>query len=325
MERPMKLPLPSLTALRAFESAARFDSFTRAADELCVTHGAVSRQVTALEADLDVALFERKKGSMRLTARGLQLQSEVSASFLRIAEAVDRVRHRPAPGRPLRISAPPAFSVRWLIPRLSVFQHQNPSINVSLTSSVSAPDFVTDEYDLAIRRFGSPPPKGYAVALFDEISIPVCHVDLLASLRGPFDFDRLVKHVKLVRVSAEPRGWEKWAKKWHVDLTKAKYVDVELTYLAVQAALEGLGLTLLPLALASDDMARGILAAPLGPLQIDSSTYFVVSARKPAEHSPAARCIEWLKSEGKAAPQRDVASGVLPNSPALPKHGQAPG
>jgi LysR family glycine cleavage system transcriptional activator len=293
----MKLRLPSLTALRAFESAARFENFTRAAEELSVTHGAVSRQIAALENELGVPLFERRHGTIRLTPRGLQLRDEVTASFLRLGEATERVRHRSPADRPLRMSAPPAFSVRWLIPRLSMFQHRHPSIDVSLASSVAPPDFSNDDYDLAIRRFDRMPPCGHAVALFDEVSIPVCHVDLLQRLPRPLDFARLVRSARLMRVAAEPRGWDKWARHWHADLSRARFVDVELTYLAMQAALEGLGVALLPLALASDDIARGVLAAPLGPLQLDGSTYFVVSAGKPAARSAAARCIEWLRLE----------------------------
>lgn len=300
----MKLRLPSLTALRAFESAARFENFTRAGEELSVTHGAVSRQIAALESDLGMALFERKHGMVRLTSCGLQLRDEVTASFLRIAAATERVRQRSPSQDCLRLNAPPAFSVRWLIPRLSTFQRRYPAIDVSLTSSVAMPQFPNDEYDLAIRRFNKMPTSGYAVALFDEISIPVCHVDLLSqSLRRPPDIAQLMKAARFIRVAGEPRGWRKWARSWQADLTQAKYVDVELTYLAVQAALEGLGVALLPLALASDDIARGVLAAPLGTQAVDKSRYYVVSAMKPPRCSVAARAIEWLQAEGAASMQ----------------------
>lgn len=305
----MKLRLPSLTALRAFESAARFENFTRAGEELAVTHGAISRQIAVLESDLGMALFERQHGMVRLTACGLQLRDEVTASFLRIAAATERVRQRSPSQSLLRLNAPPAFSVRWLIPRLSTLQRSYPTIDVSLTSSVAPPDFQNDEYDLAIRRFNRIPVSGYAVALFDEISIPVCHVDLLAApTRRPPDITHLLKTSRLIRVAGEPRGWRKWARTWQADLSQARYVDVELTYLAVQAALEGLGVALLPLALASDDIARGVLAAPLGSQPVDRSRYYVVSAIKPPRRSAAARTIEWLQAEGASAMKAALAT-----------------
>jgi len=300
----MQMRLPSLTALRAFESAARLENFTRAGEELSVTHGAVSRQIAVLERELGMALFDRQHGMVRLTACGLQLRDEVTSSFMRISAATERVRQRSPSQNLLRLNAPPAFSVRWLIPRVSTFQRLHPAVDVSLTSSVAPPQFPNDEYDLAIRRFNKAPTSGYAVALFDEISIPVCHVDLLVSSpsqRRPMDLAKLMKLARFVRVAGEPRGWKKWAKTWRADLSQARYVDVELTYLAVQAALEGLGLALLPLALASDDIARGVLAAPLGSQQVDHSRYYVVSGMKPPRRSAAARNIEWLQAEGAAS------------------------
>jgi LysR family transcriptional regulator, glycine cleavage system transcriptional activator len=294
----MKLPLPSLTALRAFESAARFQSFSRAAEELSVTHGAVSRQVAALEAQLGVALFDRGRGLVRLTQRGLQLRDEVTSAFLRLSEATEKVRERPRGRRSLRLSAPPAFSVRWLIPRLSVFQRRHPQLDVSLASSVAPADFAAGEYDLAIRLLPRKPPGGHAVRLFGETSVPVCHVDLLPGGGAPVDLPRLLRQARLIRVAAEPRGWARWAANRRADLGSARFLDVELTYLSVQAALEGLGIALLPLALVADDIARGVLAAPLGVAPIDDTSYFVLAAARPAPRSAAARCIDWLQAEG---------------------------
>jgi LysR family glycine cleavage system transcriptional activator len=294
--------LPSLTSLRAFESAARLENFTRAGEELSVTHGAISRQIGVLERELGMSLFERQHGMVRLTACGLQLRDELTSSFMRISAATERVRQRSPRQNLLRLNAPPAFSVRWLIPRVSTFQRLNPAVEISLTSSVAPPQFPNDNYDLAIRRFNKEPTSGYAVALFDEISIPVCHVDLLGpSQRRPADIAQLMKLARFVRVEGEPRGWKKWAKTWRADISSARYVDVEMTYLAVQAALEGLGVALLPLALASDDIARGVLTAPLGLQQVDRSRYFVLSGMKPPSRSVSARTIDWLQSEGAEA------------------------
>lgn len=298
----MKLSLPPLHALRAFEAAARLESFAQAAEELAVTPGAVSRQIAALEAELQVRLFERAHRRVRLTRSGLKLRDEVTASFLRLAEAVEGVRRGGRSAHRLRVSAPPAFSLRWLIPRLPAFQAAHPAVDVGLTTSVAPPDFESGAYDLAVRRYDRAPAGGqHAVALFDELSIPVCHPDLVRGRPLPLDWPALLRMARLVRVAGEPRGWPKWARAWRCDMAAARLLDVELTYLAVQAALEGLGVALLPLALVADDIARGALVAPLGPKRIDASTYFVVAAHAPKRGSAAARMVDWLRREGDAS------------------------
>jgi LysR family glycine cleavage system transcriptional activator len=296
----MRFHLPPLTSLRAFEAAARHESFTRAAEELAVTHGAVSRQIAHLEAWLGHALFERLHKSVRLNERGSRLRDELTASFMRISAATDAARRRSRGTVLLRVSAPPAFSVRWLIPRLGVFQRAHPGIEVSLSNSVAAPDFHRDEYDLAIRRMSRRPSNHYATRLFAEVSVPICHVDLVEGVQCPLHPRDLLQRFRLLRVAHEPRGWAKWAKVWGVDIASARFVDVEHTYLAVQAALEGLGVALLPLALASDDMFRGVLVAPAGATRLDASSYYVFAAKAPARASAERLIMDWLLKEAQA-------------------------
>ncbi len=304
----MKIVLPPLRALRAFESAARHESFSLAAHELAVTHGAISRQVALLEAHLGVLLFDRGHRQVRLTSAGMALRDEVTASLLRIAAATARVRERGERTLRLRVNAPPAFSVRWLIARLSGFQREQPSIEVSLTSSVAAPDFGLGLYDLAIRRFDRPPRQIASRALFAEHSIPVARASLeLRATRSRTLSSRasqLLPQARLIRVAGEPRGWASWSRRWGVNLAKARYLDVEQTYLAVQAMMEGLGLALLPYSLIMDDLDRGVLQAPLGHCPIDDSRYYLTSAQVPRAASALARLIEHLLKEGRAVTRR---------------------
>lgn len=286
--------LPPLTALRAFEAAARHESFTRAAAELRVTHGAVSRQVAGLEAHLGVRLFERRHRQVRLTPVGAELRDDLTPAFQRIAEAARRVGRSRRGARELRLSAPPAFSVRWLMPRLAAFHARHPGTRVTLTTSFAPPDFASDEYDVAVRLLARAPSDLHAVALFDEFSVPVCRADLLAGGPGPLSLEGLLHASPLIRVATEPRGWDKWARVRGLDLAGARFLDVEWTYLAAQAVLDGLGTALLPRAIAADDLERGVLAMPLGPEPVDASRYFVLSAEPPAPGSPAARLIDWL-------------------------------
>ena len=304
----MKIILPPLNSLRVFESAARHESFSVAARELAVTHGAVSRQVALLEEHLGTLLFERGHRQVRLTRAGSALRDEVTASLLRIAAATARVRDRQEGSQRLRVSAPPAFSVRWLIPRLSVFQKDRPAIEVSLSSSVAAPDFGNGLYDLAIRRLDRAPRQVHARPLFPEHSIPVARVGsgitAQPALRGRSRsmqtvFNDLIRDSRLIRVAGEPRGWAAWASRWAINLGKARFIEVEQTYLSVQAVMEGLGVALLPYSLVCDDIDRGVLHPPLGTYPIDSSSYYLLTARPARRGTALALLGDHLERQGQ--------------------------
>lgn len=305
----MKMILPPLNSLRAFESAARHESFTSAARELAVTHGAISRQVALLEEHLGILLFERGHRQVRLTRAGSALRDEVTASLLRISAATARVRDRQDAGQRLRVSAPPAFSVRWLIPRLSVFQKDRPAIEVSLSSSVAAPDFGSGLYDLAIRRLDRAPRQIHARPLFAEHSIPVaragtgCVTQLGRQGRNrslQACFNDLIRDSRLIRVAGEPRGWAAWASRWAINLGKARFVEVEQTYLSVQAVMEGLGVALLPYSLVCDDLDRGVLHRPLGTYPIDMSSYYLLTAHPTRRETALAQLGDHLQRQGQA-------------------------
>lgn len=301
----MKFRLPPLHALRAFEAASRHESFTQAAEELSVTPGAISRHVANLERELGVELFRREYRAVRLTRAGLVLRDELTNAFSRMASAIQRIQAPVKGKRYLRISAPPAFSVRWLIPKLADFQKTYPDVVISLSNSVASPDFASDQYDLAIRRFSRLPKTGlHAMTLFDEMSVPVCHAELIKSADAPISWIDLLSQAPLLRVGAEPRGWAKWAKMWQVDLAQARFIDVEQTYLAVQAVIDGLGVALLPLALVYDDVKRGLLDMPLGLRKIDASRYYAVTNSPPARGSPKRCMLDWLERQGEAFARR---------------------
>lgn len=142
--------LPPLNAVRTFEAAARLESFSAAADELCVTHGAVSRQVGQLEAWLGHNLFERRGRRVVLTAPGRAYLSEISAALDRIALATDE-QLRVTRQQIIRVNAPTTFALRWLLPQLSNFQLTNPAVEIRLTTSDEPIERLRDECDVAIR------------------------------------------------------------------------------------------------------------------------------------------------------------------------------
>src|SRR3954465_4538591 len=143
--------LPPLNALKAFDAAARHLSFTAAAAELNVTHGAVSRQVAALEEELKQRLFVRGARGLKLTPGGAQFANGVGAAFDSLRSPVEQMRRDGATGG-LRVSVPPTLAMRWLIPRMSALHHAHPRLRIDLTTSTEPVDFEGGLYDAAIRR-----------------------------------------------------------------------------------------------------------------------------------------------------------------------------
>ncbi len=186
--------LPPLNAIKAFEVTARLLSFTKAGAELNVTYGAISRQVTQLERSLGVTLFQRANSQLLLTEAGKALLDEVSPALDRIATAVYRLKHNPSPVT-IVVNAPPTFTLRWLIPRLSTFHTRHPSINIRVTTSttsLSPIDFASHEYNIAIRGGQKAFPGMSSRRFLSETIVVVCHPDLLEKLRlaSPADLEK---------------------------------------------------------------------------------------------------------------------------------------
>jgi LysR family glycine cleavage system transcriptional activator len=169
----MRDRLPPLHALRTFEVAARHLSYSRAAEELNVTHSAVSRQIRVLEEYLDAELFQRSGRAMLLTNTGERLYTHVREGFGRLQDGVGELRAK-ARRRVLTIGVLPGFAVRWLVPRLPGFSRAHPDTVVNLRASMTLTDFSREEVDLAIRFGPGSWPGLNAEKLLDEHLIPVC-------------------------------------------------------------------------------------------------------------------------------------------------------
>lgn len=288
--------LPPLNALRAFEAAARHESFTRAAVELHVTHGAVSRQVALLETWLGSTLFTRARSQVTLTETGSRYLSDVTPALDRIAVASSQVRDRPDVGA-LLVSAPPTFTMRWLIPRMSAFQRQHAAVEVKLTTSLAAVDFTQHHYDLAIRGAIAPLAGCRALPFMTETIVPVCHADLLErGLRVPAD---LAAHT-LIAYATEPYAWADWLAAAGVPgLQPASIQGFEQMYFALQAAAEGLGVVLVPLFLVADDIIAGRLCAPFGTLAAKQRVYYANLPQRTEPGATVQAFCEWLQREGQ--------------------------
>lgn len=293
----MTRKLPPLNAARAFEVAARHVSFTKAAEELHVTHGAVSRQVALLEAWLGTALFRRTASQLSLTDAGRGYAAELTSLFDRLAVSSMHLMQQAAPTM-LRVNAPPTFTMRWLIARLMGFQRMRPEVEVQMTTSLAPVNFQENGYDIAIRGAQEPLPGCRSTPFMTELIVPVCHVDLQESggLREPAD---LARHT-LVNYATEPFPWHAWLAQAGVpDIKPAGVLNFEQMYFALQAAAEGLGVVLVPLFLVVDDIIAGRLCAPFGLLAAMRRRYFVNLALTPQKTQIADAFCGWLMREGR--------------------------
>ena len=199
--------LPPLNALKAFEAAGRHGSFTLAAEELRVTHGAVSRHVQALEAWLGVPLFERHNRRVVLTEAGRSYLAEIGAALDRVALATARQLER-GQARVLHVNTLATFTLRWLIPRLHAFQRAHPAIEVRLTTSTVPLAELAGPYDVAIRGGPDSRPGHVGQEFLTEERIPVCSPALLARLPLA-DPSQLARHT-LLHAATLPGIWPQW-------------------------------------------------------------------------------------------------------------------
>ena len=302
--------LPPLNALRAFEAAARHESFTRAAGELRVTHGAVSRQVQVLEDWLGRSLFERRNRRVALTEAGTAYLAEVGAALDRIAVATARAAERGAP-RLLRVNALATFALRWLIPRLSAFQLAHPAIEVRLTTSNARLPDVPEPFDVAIRGGPDQVPGHLARLFLSEARIPGCSPALLE--RTPLRQVEDLRQHTLLHAATLPGVWPQWLLAAGVpDLEPERSVTLEHFYLTLQAALDGLGVAMGPTALVADDIAAGRLVMPFSGPVLPARSYFTYVPEARAD-DPAVRAFyDWLLRAARPANAAVRAGSEMP-------------
>lgn len=288
--------LPSLLALRCFEVAARLENFSRAAEELHLTHGAVSRAVRLLEDELDVALFERRSRRVFLTDAGRTLAQAVGNGLDLMRQAVGELRASARQRRRWVLSCEPTLLMRWLIPRWPDFQARYPDIDVHLVAG-GGPFSFSSGIDLAIRRDDFPRPADYhAEHLFAEKVGPVCRPDKVAAwfttkqAGAPFKAGAPRLHTR-TRLGA----WSEWAKTADQPVPDTPGQTFEHFYFSLQAAVAGLGVAIGPWHLVCGDLDSGVLVAPLGFVE-DGSRYCLLSPQPVLPGSPQADVLAWLRT-----------------------------
>ena len=290
--------LPPLNAIKAFEAAARLGSFTRAAEELGVTHGAVSRQIHLLEEWLGISLFLRTSRNAMPTRAGTDLLAEAGPALDRLASASLRVRSGEALGV-LHISALPTFAMRWLIPRLPEFQREHPALETRIVTASTPAEQFRMGVDVVVSGPARQP--GWIGSRFlGEAYLPLLSPGLMKQrpLRSPAD---LAQHT-LLHAATRRQMWLRWLTAAGVpDLKPARDQVFEHFYFAIQAAIEGLGVAVGPLALVGDELREGRLVAPIKEPAIRTRGYFVYAPETNSEAPAITALRQWLVGAGSLA------------------------
>ncbi|ALM84146.1 LysR family transcriptional regulator [Bordetella sp. N] len=289
-----------LNAVRAFLAAARRQSFTLAAADLHVTHGAVSRQVKSLEEYLGVALFERSVRQVRLTAAGQRFLADAGPALDQVAAAARQVMAQAA-GRAVRINVRPTFAVRWLIPRLSDFVAQYPGIEPRILTSIAPPDASDVTYDIAIRRGLEHWPDSLAMHPFlEDEALLVGAPRLMRGVTEPAALAALT----LLEAKTRKTDWDDWKKHAGIRRLRPKaQILFDHSHFVLQAAIDGLGFTIAPISLLANDLAEGRLACPLPDLRLPMGRYYY--GIHPSANSETHLFSRWLDSQARQ-PARPV-------------------
>jgi DNA-binding transcriptional LysR family regulator len=294
---------PPLNALRTFEAFGRNGSMTRAASELCVTHGAVSRQIAALQASLGVALVSGPRHALTLTEAGVELAERLTPAFSAISDAVGGVRQGAA--REIEISCLGTFALKWLIPRLPGFLDAHPEVRVRLSESYAAVDYRRDRFDGAIR-----------IVEPDQQHARTEATRFLAQHQGPVGAPAVMaKFQTLDEIASAPRlrsatfrqAWPAWSALAGVDLpATTNEREFAHNHSLVEAAVAGLGVAIAPWAFVAPDVMAGRLAAPFGFVQRPSWFAFL----RPQGRKDAAvdGFRDWLVAEGERSPPPPIPS-----------------
>jgi LysR family glycine cleavage system transcriptional activator len=287
--------LPPLNALKAFEAAARHGSLTSAAQELCVTQGAVSQQVKTLEADLGCRLFAREHRRVVITAAGQSYLAVVRDVFDRLAVGTENLLQQHNAGV-LTVSTSPNFASKWLVHRLGRFAEQHPSIDLRVAASLQHVDFAREDIDLAIRHGDGAWPSLHVTKLCVEELFPVCSPTVMRGRRALRSVADLKYHT-LLHVD-ERRDWGVW-----LDAANASGVDFSRgpifnqASMAIDAAIDGQGVALARSALVAWDLGAGRLVRPFKLSLKVPYSYWIVCPKATAALPKIATFREWLLAE----------------------------
>lgn len=299
----MARKIPSLQALSCFEAAARHESYTRAATELALTQGAVSRQIAALEGFLGIALFRRTRHGVALTPAGAAYARQVAGRLEGLERDTLDAMALPASGGALHLAAVPTFATRWLLPRLPALAEAHPDITLHVETQTRPFMFAETGHDAALYA-GTPQQVTHwagtrATLLMAEAVLPVASPALLAARRrwAPRDLAGL----PLLQQSTRPEAWRQWFEAMGVTAPRALHGPrYELFSMLAVAAAQGMGVALIPRMLVQDELARGELCVACDKPLRGQRGYYLVTPAVEHERPAIAHFRAWLLAQAGA-------------------------
>jgi len=293
-DRTMLRRLPPLNALKAFEAAARSESITRAAEELCVTQGAVSQQVKALEATLGIKLFSRERQRLVITEAGREYLAVARDALDRIAVGTERLVQRQRSGV-LTISISPDFAAKWLVHRLGRFAQSHPDIDLRVSATAHHVDFAREDVDIAVRHGDGKWPGLEVVRLCSEQLFPVCSPKVLSRRNRITTASDLLKF-PLLRLD-DWKTWTRWFEAAGIADAVPHGPTLNSASMLIDAAVDGQGIALARTALAAWDLINGRLVRPIDVSLRMPNTYWIVCPKVTSSVPKIATFRDWLLAE----------------------------
>ena len=286
--------LPPLNGLKAFEAAARSESFTRAAEELNVTQGAVSHQVKALEDTLGLRLFHRERQRLILTEAGRDYLAVIRDALDQIAVGTERLLQRQESGN-LTVSTSPDFAAKWLVNRLSRFSEKHPDVDLRVSATTHYVDFARDDVDIAIRHSDGNWPGLDVQRLYSERLFPVCSPKLVAGRNRITKAADLLKF-PLLRLE-DAKNWTRLLEAAGVKATVGPGPVLNRASMLIDAAIDGQGIALARTALAAWDLINGRLVRPVDFSLRMANTYWIVCPKSVSSVPKIATFRNWVLAE----------------------------
>jgi DNA-binding transcriptional LysR family regulator len=292
----MRRKIPSTAWLTAFESAARHQSYTRAADELALTQSAVCRQIGSLEEFLGLRLFRRSSRGVALTEAGQRYQRVVARRLAEVEQDTVDLMSQGSEGSVLELAVVPTFGARWLVPRLADFQAAHPAIRIDLSAQSRPFLFEDTPFDAAIYAGERIWPGTQGLFLMQEVLAAVCKPGLVPRARKlrAADWAKL----PLLQQGTRTHHWRRWfaAQGLRVDgdMSGPRF---ELFSMSIEAAVHGLGVALVPRVLVEDELARGLLADLSGGFEAGDFGYYLVYPEGKADNAALAGFRGWLQRQ----------------------------
>ncbi len=289
--------LPPLKALRGFEAATRHQSIRDAADELCLTHPAVSHQVQLIEEALGVALFAQEGRHIVSTEEGRALYPYVRSAFESLLEGVEAV-HRHALDKPLRVQTYVTASIRWLAKRVPHFLHDHPEVKLTMATCAVEWEFdhVYADVGLVYCDALPDPNKYHWMPLFDYALFPVCSPSFLAKSGGPITTEALLK-LPLVAVYTEAQSWSAWFGSAGIETPPNwPFLMVDTLAVALEMALNGEGVALVNGPFADQDLADGRLVKPVDHKAICPGGWGLICRKDMRENLRIRTFMDWISN-----------------------------